>query len=261
MKEYYQFNPALYDFVSTGIDGDIDFYAEEAMKAGSPVLELGCGTGRILIPIAQEGIEITGLDQSPDMLSRAKEKTAKLDDETRNRIELVQGDMRSFSFKKKFNLIIIPYRAFLHLLTSEDQMMALTCIRNHLKDDGKLILNFFDPNLEMIAAHSGYLGAACKKMQECIHPDNGNRIIVWDNLKYHPASQLIDINFIFEELDKTGRVISKHYIFMNMRYIFRYEMQHLLELCGFKIEALYGDCRRGDFRYAGEQVWVVRKGS
>ncbi len=259
MNEYYQFNAALYDCNSTGTEGDVDFYAEEAVKAGSPVLELGCGTGRILIPIAQEGIEITGLDQSPEMLARARTKILKLDEETRKRVELVQGDMRSFSFKKQFNLIIIPYRAFLHLLTSEDQIMALTCIRNHMKDDGKLILNIFDPNLEMIAAHSGHLGSASKKMQECIHPDTGSRVIVWENRKYHPEPQIVDVNFIFEELDKTGKVISKHYIFMNLRYIFRYEMQYLLELCGFKIETLYGDCRRGDFRYAGEQVWVVSK--
>ena len=259
MKDYYDFDAALYDYNSTGIDNEVDFYVEEAVKAGSPVLELGCGTGRITIPVAEEGIEITGLDRSDVMMKRAKEKLARFDENVGSRVRFVNGDMRNFSLGKKFNLVMIPYRAFLHLLTSEDQVMALTTVRQHLVDGGKLILNVFDPNIEMIVAHSGHLGSSYKKMQECVRFDNGNRVILWDTRKYHLENQLIDVYFIFEELDKKGKVISKTYSFMNLRYIFRFEMQYLLELCGFKIEALYGDCKRGEFRHGGEQVWIAVK--
>lgn len=97
MKEYDRKDALFYDYYSTGIPGDVEFYAQEAINAGSPVLEIGCGTGRILIPIAKEGISITGLDRAPSMLAILRNKIATLERETQSRIELVEGDMRDFS--------------------------------------------------------------------------------------------------------------------------------------------------------------------
>ncbi len=259
MKEYDRADAAFYDYCATGLEGDVQFYIEEARKAGSPVLELGCGTGRILIPVAEAGISIVGLDRAPTMLSIASQKIARLNVETQRRIELVEGDMRDFSLGRRFKLATIPYRAFLHLLTSEDQRQALGCIREHLIDNGRLVFNFFDPRLDIIAAHFGSLGAAMKKDREFVHPDTGHRVILWDTRQYDPERQLIEEYFIFEELDHGGRLVSKTYSPLTLRYIYRYEMQYLLELCGYKIEALYGDFQRGPFRYGGEQIWVARK--
>lgn len=259
MKEYDRIDAAFYDYYLTGLEGDVQFYVEEAQKAGSPVLELGCGTGRILIPVAEAGINIVGLDRSPAMLSIARQKISKLNIETQRRIELVEGDMRDFSLGRCFKLIMIPYRTFLHLLSPEDQRQALLCIREHLTDDGRLVFNVFDPRLDIIAAHLSPLGAAVKKNREFIHPDTGHRVVVWDTRQYDPERQIIEQYFIFEELDDNGRVISKAYAPLTLRYVYRYEMQHLLELCGFKVEALYGDFRRGPFRYSGEQIWITRR--
>jgi len=267
MKEYTQADDAkilrgsmasLYDYFSTGLEGDVQFYVEEAIKAGSPVLELGCGTGRILIPVAEAGVNAFGLDNSPEMLAIAKQKVSRLDAETQQRIQLVKGDMRDFSLGQQFKLIMIPYRVFLHLLTPEDQRRALACIREHLADDGRLILNIFDPRLDIFTQHAGPLGASMKMNKEFVHPDTGRRFLVWDTRKHDMERQIIEMYFIFEELDDDGRVISKTYSPLTLRYAFRYEMQYLLELCGYRIEALYGDFRRGSFRYAGEQIWVAR---
>ena len=248
-----------YDHYSTGLEGDVQFYIEEAQKAGSPVLELGCGTGRILIPIAESGINIVGLDRAPNMLSIARQKVSGLKVEIQRRIELIEGDMRNFSLHQRFKLIMIPYRAFLHLLTPETQRQALCCIHKHLMDDGLLIFNIFDPRLETIAAHTGPIGAAMKKIQKFTHPDTGHRVVVWDSRQYDPGRQMIEQYFIFEELDDEGKVISKTYSPITLRYIYRYEMQYLLELCGYQIEALYGDFQRGPFRHGGEQIWVARR--
>ena len=259
MNAYDEIDVAFYDYVSTGLTGDVQFYVEEAQKAGSPVLELGCGTGRTLIPIAQAGLSVVGLDLSPDMLARAEKKVAALDGAVQERVRLERGDMRSFSFGQRFKLITIPYRAFLHLLTPEDERQALTCIREHLAADGRLIFNIFDPNLEIITAHMGRLGPALKKMQEFVHPETSRRVVQWDTRHYDQEQQRLDMYFIYEELDERGQVISKTYSSLTLRYVFRYEMQHLLELCGYQVEALYGDFQRGPFRAGGEQIWVARK--
>ncbi len=259
MRAYDRVDATFYDHYSTGLEGDAEFYAHQAVQAGGPVLELGCGTGRILVPVAQAGATVVGLDQSAAMLAIAKRKIAKLDDKTRRRITLVRGDMRTFSLRKRYALIMVPYRAFLHLLTPEDQRQALARIRHHLDDNGRLILNIFDPRLDIIAAHFGPLGSALKRDDEFVHPVTGNRVVVWDTRQYDPEQQLIDQTFVFEEMNANGRVISKTMSTYLLRYVYRYEMQYLLELAGFQVEALYGDFEQGPFHYGREQIWVARR--
>jgi hypothetical protein len=189
----------------------------------------------------------------------ARRKLSGLRAEIRSRIELVEGDMRDFSLGRHFKLVMIPFRAFLHLLTPADQRQALLCIHEHLTDDGLLVFDIFDPRLDIITAHFGSLGRAMKRDSEFIHPDTGHRIIVWGTRQYDPERQTIEQYFIFEELDDEGKVISKRYIPLVLRYVYRHEMQYLLALCGYRVEALYGDFQRGPFRYGGEQIWVARR--
>ena len=261
MEEYRGMDAELYDaYTSVNWGGDIEFYVEEAVKAVGPVLELGCGTGRITIPVAEAGLEIVGLDNSEDMLNIARRKATNLGEDVRSRITLVRGDMRDFSLGRRFNLVMIPFRAFLHLLTVEEQKQALGCIRSHLTDEGRLVFNIFDPNLKIISDHDNYLGQALKRDSIFKHPETGNQVIEWESRWYILEEQLIDEVRIFEEFDGNGKTVSRHYIPSKLRFVYRYEMQNLLELCGYEIEALYGDFKRGGFRHGGEQVWVARKG-
>lgn len=259
MMEYSGADATFYDYCFTGLEGDVQFFVEEARKAETPVLEIGCGTGRILLPIAQSGVSVVGLDRSSAMLDILRRKLGKLDTDTQRRVELVEEDMRAFALGQKFDLITIPYRAFLHLLTSKAQRQALSCIREHLTDNGRLIFNIFDPSHELIAARLGPLGSALQKDSEFVHPDTSQRVVVWFTGQYDPEQQLLDAYFIFEELDAGGRTIAKTYSPLTLRYVYRYEMRYLLELCGYRVEALYGDFQRSSFRYGGEQIWVVRK--
>jgi SAM-dependent methyltransferase len=227
--EYDRLDAELYDaYTGASIDGDVEFYVEEARRAGSPVLELGCGTGRILMPVAMAGIDVVGLDRAPNMLAVAGEKRAALEPDVRRRIALIEGDMRSFSLGQRFSLVMIPFRAFLHLLTVDDQRQTLASVRDHLAPDGHLALNIFDPDLSIIQARQGVHAGTLQ-------------------------------SFIFQERAAAGRVGARLYAPLMLRWVYRYEMQHLLELAGFRIEALYGDFRRGPFRHGGEQVWIARK--
>ena len=259
MSEYDRTDAGFYDCFSTGLDGDEAFYVEEAQKAGGTVLEIGCGTGRIMIPIAESGVNIVGLDSAPAMLEVAREKIAGLSDETRRRIRIVEDDMRTFQLDQRFDLAIMPYRAFLHMMTVDDQRRALTRIRDNLDVDGRLVFNVFDPSLEIIAAYMDRPRGTLNHIGSIRHPDTGRRVMIHDTRQYDPAEQtLVEYRF-FEELDNEGKVVSKTVTPLILRYVYRFEMQHLLELCGFEVEALYGDFRRGPFEHGNEQVWVARR--
>ncbi len=262
MQEYNRLDAAFYDLYSTGLEGDAAFYVEQAVAAQGPVLELGCGTGRITLPIAEAGVEIVGVDRSPEMLEIARNKLAKADKTSRERVSLVEADMRDVELGRRFALVIIPYRAFLHLLSPEEQRQALATIGRHLESEGRLAFNIFDPHLGLIAAHSGPLGAAIKRLdREFTHPVSGNRVLVFDTRRYDPTEQMLHEYHIFEEIDAAGHVRQKTYVPLTLRYVYRYEMQYLLNLCGFKVEALYGDFAKGPFRHGGEQIWIARPSS
>jgi SAM-dependent methyltransferase len=249
----------LYDAYTQGIEGDVGFYMEEAQSAGGEVLELACGTGRVLIPLAEAGVHVTGLDLSPSMLARAREKAARLPGDVRSRMDLVEGDMAGFSLGREFPLILIPFRSFQGLLTPEDQKKSLRCIRDHLARGGRLIVNIFDPRLAYVTAAMDPAHPVRALEQEFTHPVTGRKVRLWGVRHFDPVRQVLEQKNLFEEVapDGTGRVILETPLVL--RWTYRYEMEHLWNLCGFEIEALYGDFGRGPFRHGGEQIWVVRK--
>jgi len=168
----------VYDLQYEGYEEDIPFYVGEAERAAPPVLELACGTGRVTIPIAQAGVDVIGLDSSPEMLAVAQRKVVQLSPEVKERIRLLEADMRDFSLDERFGLIMIPFRSFLLLLSVEHQKRALLNIHRHLRPDGHLALNIFIPDLGIIASHSSPLGEPLKRMKEVKDPETGHRIII-----------------------------------------------------------------------------------
>ena len=167
--------------------------------------------------------------------------------------------MRSFYVDRKFRLIMIPYRSFCHLLTAADQRTALERVHIHLESDGLLILNLFDPRLDLLIADQSYPETPLRKHLEFDDAESGNRVVVWATRTYDLQRQVLTEDRIFEELDGSGKMVARSYSDLVLRYTFRYEMEHLLELTGFQIEDLYGDFQRRPFRYGGEQVWVARR--
>jgi ubiquinone/menaquinone biosynthesis C-methylase UbiE len=255
--EYAGESALYYDHVATGVEGDVAFYVEEARRAGSPVLELGCGTGRILIPTAEAGVEVVGLDASSDMLRITRGKLEVLAPDVRQRVKLVEGDMRRFVLDRGFSLVTIPYRAFLHNLDVEDQIETLRRVREHLSDRGRLIFNVFDPKVQNLAA--GKWSMPANRRREFLHPQTGNRVTIKEEFTYDLEKQMVEGAVVFDEIDTArGEVVGTLRSPLTLRYIFRYEMEHLLALSEFRIEALFGDFRRGPFVAGGEQVWIAR---
>lgn len=259
MRDDYTLYPELYDVVYEDYIDDIAFYVEEARRAHGACLELGCGTGRVLIPVASAGVEVTGIDSSRPMIVRARNKVAALPEEVRARITIEEGDMRSFSLNRQFALVYVPFRAFLHLMTPRDQVAALQNIHRHLLPGGRLALNFFDPDLNQIVAGSNSpSGALHRTGDEFVDPRSGNLLIEWATIHYHQARQEIDQYFVYDEMDRRGRVVNRFYRALRIRYIFRFEFEHLLARCGFTVEALYGSWDRGAVVQGGELIWIAR---
>ena len=134
---------------------DLPFYLDLAKRSGGPVLEIACGTGRVLLPIARQGIAIDGVDNSLPMLRVLKSHIDKETPQTRRRITLHKGDMRDFRLRKKYPLVIIPFRPLQHMQTVQDQLRALTTAKFHLQKNGILAFDVFYPKFELIAAGIG----------------------------------------------------------------------------------------------------------
>lgn len=147
--EEYAFIADIYDFIVPYRDRpDLAFFVEAAKESGGPVLEVGCGTGRVLIPTARAGVEIVGLDLSPHMLDVCRKRLRDESADVQSRVRLVQADMRDFELSQAFQLVTTPFRSFQHLTTVEDQLACLKCIQRHLVKGGRLILDVFNPSLE-----------------------------------------------------------------------------------------------------------------
>ena len=250
----------IYDAQYWGYTEDIAFYVGEAYQTKGPMLELACGTGRVLLPCADAGAFVTGLDLSPAMLTRCKEKLAAYAPEVAARVRLVVGDMRAFKLPERFELITIPFRSFLLLLTVQDQLQALATIRDHLTDTGRLIFNVFVPDIHMMAARSSKAGESLTRLKEFLDPESGHRMMMWDTRSYRINDQIVESLFIYDEVDETGQVVRRSYKPLKLRWMYRYEVEHLLARSGFAVEALYGGFNRQPFdENSQEMIWVARK--
>ena len=259
MNEYDVY-AATYDVQYGEFTEDIPFYVEEASRAEPPVLELACGTGRVLIPVAQAGVRVVGLDASPAMVEACRQKIAELPEEVQARITLIEAGMRDFAFDERFGLVYCPFRAFLHLMTTEDQIAALCNIHAHLHDGGRFVLNFFNPDPAYIAEAATRGRGLARIGKEFIHPESGNQVIEWSTLGHDPVEQRIEIYFIHDEVDASGQLLDRTYKPMRLRWIYRYEFEHLLARCGFEMEALYGGFDRRPFTDVHQElVWVARR--
>lgn len=237
---------------------DVDFFVEAARAAGGRVLELGCGTGRVLIPCARAGIEITGVDRSPAMLAVCRQKLEEEPAEVRARVELVEGDMRDFDLGRSFALVTLPFRPFQHLLTVGDQLACLAAIRRQLADGGRMILDLFNPSLDALVnwPARGEFGDE----PEFTTPD-GRRVTRRIRILAHDrAAQVNRVQLAHDVCHPDGRTERVVQTF-SMRYLFRFEAEHLLARAGFEVEHLYGGYDKSAYgtQYPGELIFVARK--
>jgi SAM-dependent methyltransferase len=223
---------------------DQEFYLDAARAAAGKILEVGCGTGRVLVPTARLGREVVGLDRSHRMLARCREKVAQEPDDVRRRVRLHEGDMRDFDLGEQFALATIPFRPFQHLITTEDQIGCLRSIHRHLAPGGLLVFDVFNPDLGLIA--EGPWAAEREDTPETGLPDGRRFRRTARVAATHRAEQWNEIEIAYYVTHPGGRAERLVQAFP-MRWFLRYEVEHLLARCGFALGDLYGDFGRRPF--------------
>lgn len=237
---------------------DVAFFVERARTSGGPVLEVGCGTGRVLVPVAREGAPIVGVDLAAGMLDVCRRTLAAESEETRSRVELHQADMRTFDLGREFPLVMLPFRGFQHMLTVDDQLTALARLRRHVAPGGRLILDLFNPSLPFLGDER-WLSSPMVEPAFTM-PDGRSVVRSYRIASRDYFSQTQEVEFVHEVTWPDGRVerdASRFWI----RYVFRFEAEHLLVRAGFEVEALYGgyDGQTYGAVYPGELVFVARR--
>jgi SAM-dependent methyltransferase len=238
-----------------GSDEDVGFYLSLARHEGSRVLELGCGTGRVSIALARAGLAVVGIDSSTTMLDGARAKARELDPDTAGRLTLLEGDMRAFSLEQLFDVALIPARAFAFLLTPESQKECLAHVHSHLRPAGVLAIHLFDPRLDWCLPE-----ASGGRTDEWRDPGSHRQLRVEVmNRRNDVLTQVMTELWRFTEMDPEGTVVRQEDEELALRWTYRYEMRHLLELTGFGDIVEYSDFAGSPPAYGAEQVWVCRR--
>jgi len=221
-------DPELYDAAHWWKTNDLDFMAHWADTVGDPVLELAAGTGRLAVPILERGHHYTGLEQSAAYVTWAKQKLAPF----HPRGQMIQGDMRDFHLGRRFQFIFIGFNSFLHLYTEEDIQACLACVREHLSDSGRFLIDIFVPNPLFLFREEG------KKVyvMEFEHPSKGPCTVDETNI-YDPETQINHLNWYFHY---TREGLTEEYEF-DMHILYPDTMDRVLTEAGFIIHQKLGD--------------------
>ena len=226
-----------YDHIFNDLE-DIRFYVDLASRSGGPVLELGSGTGRILIPIAREGIKITGIDLSDQMISMMKEKLKTESDGTISKVEILKSDIRNFDLGKSYPLVIVPFSTFQYLLEVPDQICCLESCVKHLDEGGTFALSVFNESISRLSDNSLYKEFDITPEFEM--PD-GRRVFRRFRYVERDYTRQVEIKesifYINHPDGRSERLVHK----FGMRYFFQYELIHLCERVGLNVKAVYSD--------------------
>ena len=244
---------SFYDGWSSRMTEDIDFYVRRAMEASGPVVELGAGTGRVSIPIAEAGRDVIAVDASAAMIARGRDKAEAA--AVADRITWVEARMQDFVAVPPVELVMIPFRSFIHLTTTAEQLAALSGVAASLVPGGRLALNMFIPDPQVMVERA----RPEPTVEDEFFDERGHRCVMASRSVYEATTQRLHLTTVNEVFDG-DRLLQRSEAALEARLVFPVEMEHLLARSGFEVEALYGwfderplteECR--------EMIWVARK--
>jgi SAM-dependent methyltransferase len=247
----------FYDLAVKDWPGEIEFYralATAVKEQGGSVLEVGCGTGRVTLKLADEGLQIMGMDLSPAMLTAARQKCKGI-----SNVRWVEGDMQAFDLNEKFDLILIPGHSFQFMLTADDQIACLDSIKRHLNSGGKLVIHLNHDDIGWLGELSQGRGTGFSLAGEHSLGSSGGSVRQWNAWSYESCTQTASAVTAWEIVGEDGVVKErKETVKKELHCVFRFEMEHLLARAGFKAEALYGDFFLQEFcDESPDMIWVA----
>jgi SAM-dependent methyltransferase len=253
MAEYIDY-AEYYDF-DHDTQVDIEFYLDFAHRCGSPILELACGTGRVLIPLAEAGFEMYGVDLSENMMAVCRRKVERR--HLAYRVHLALANMAAFDLRRQdLGLAYVPVRSFMHLFTQQDQLSCLQSVYRHLRPGGYFIVDVYAPDFGNLAQEPNGRFVVRREFDL----PNGHHVIRRDRfVRNDVVNQIQHCELRFEEYDAAGALVRERRVPMDTRYTFRYELQMLLERVGFEIVDLFRDYDENPYDGTGEIIAVARR--
>ncbi|QJP36009.1 class I SAM-dependent methyltransferase [Nonlabens sp. Ci31] len=235
----------IYDGMNTNL-ADLQFYKSWLPKnKNARILELCCGTGRLTLPIAKDGYDISGVDYTSTMLDQARAKAS----EEGLEVEFIEADIRNLELNKKYDLIFIPFNSIHHLYTNEDLFKAFKVVKNHLKEDGLFLLDCYNPNIQFIVE-----GEKEQKEIAAYTTNDGREIWIKQVMRYENKTQINRIEwhyYINGEFDSIQN--------LDMRLFFPQELDAYLEWNGFNVIHKFGDFKEEAFNDESEkQIFVCQ---
>jgi SAM-dependent methyltransferase len=238
---------------------DLPFYVGLAKKLGGPVLEIACGSGRVLLPIAREGVEIHGVDNSAPMLQVLEARVENEPPEVRGRIQFHCGDMRDFRLGAKYPLVIMPFRPLQHMYTVKDQVCALKTAAFHLNDAGVFAFDVFYPKFEMISAGIG------EEVLELEWPadSSGKRIVrrYFRKDSVDKIRQVFRFTFIFRTYEDAN-LVQEETEELSLSYYTYPHLRGLFLLAGLRVAQEYGSFAKTPLdNDAQEMIFLLQRAS
>jgi len=232
---------------------DIAFYLDLARRTGGSVLELGCGTGRITLPLIQDGAPVTGLDGSTPMLTRLRFKaTSLLSPMERRKLHLLCADMRAFALRSRFTLIICPFSTFTYNLERQDQRNTLDCVRRHLEPGGRFALDLFVYRREFLEFPDNHVFFDYRRARS-----DGTFLQRSRTIEKDPARQINSVRREYTHITKDGQVLESFATMERIRYFHRDQMHALLEEEGFEPLEEYGGFEGNPYSKDGDLMVFV----
>lgn len=256
VAEFYRIAAEFYDgdYAAKTYREDIHFYVDLARASGGPVLEMGCGTGRVLLPVARAGIRIHGIDLAGEMLAVLRQSLSLDPPAVQQRVTVTEGDVRKTTVDGRFALVTAPFRVVQHLLERQDQRAWLRNVRHHLAPGGALVFDVFQPDFHYLSRPRGP-----EVEIDRTNPETGMRVRRSFQTRPHSALQLLEIHFEWLVENAGGEMVSQSAGSTVMRWYTRGELENLLELEGFAITDYWGSFNRELFG-EGSQNQVIRAG-
>jgi SAM-dependent methyltransferase len=253
MPGFYATIARFYDAENTDKDDDLRLYLELADRYGGPIVDIGCGTGRVMIPLAQQGYEVHGIDSEPAMLERARRRRD-ASPALKNNMVLHQGDVLTYSLDHQFRLTLVPYNGLMHFHDQETQLAALRRLRAWTADDGLLVLDL--PNAGEVFATQET--DAIMMERTFLEPESGHMVMQQSFSYLDRTQQLLRVTWIYDEITADG-VVKRTFAPLVLYYYFFSEVKLLLQMTGFEVEAVYGDTAYGPFEDGCERMIVFAR--
>ena len=229
----------FYDIEHAHFSEDLDMYQNFTESSGGTILELACGSGRVLLPLAEAGYDVVGIDTSAQMLAIAQQRVQELGRSVR--CELIQQDMGTMHLGRKFRMAFIALGSFAHIVTRKAQQQALANIRAHLSTGGLFLLDISNADaryMEDLAGHVLHQGTWKR--------DDGTILTHFVSPASSPAQHLLELTHFYDQHQQGGSV-QRTTVTTHLYLFDRSEMELLLEGAGFAVKDVYGDYDLGPY--------------